>query len=433
MASEDRTNKQCILGAGSSGLVMAKWCRQRGIPFDVLERKDEVGGNWHFNTEGSSVCQSTHLLSSKGQTAFVDFPMPDDYPDYPSHRLVFEYLKSYARHFALYPTIEFRRTVERIERVDDQWEIRLDGGETRRYGGLVIANGHNWDPKFPDYPGRFEGQILHSCQYKTPDVLRGRRVLVVGAGNSGCDIAVDSAQNAAATFHSTRRGYHYFPKYLFGVPADVLNERMLRLRVPLWVRRLSLSFLTKMVLGSPQDYGLKKPDHRVLETHPIVNSQMLYYVGHGDIVPKPDVQEFEADAVRFADGSREKIDVVIYATGFKISFPFLDAAHVDLRDGKPDLYLHVFSRRYDNLFVLGLIQPDSGQFGLVDHQAQAVARFIEARAKHSAAAEQFRRQKAADRPDLSNGIQYVDSTRHILEIEHFTYRRRLTKIAASLA
>lgn len=423
----------CVIGAGSSGLVVAKTLRQQQIPVEVLEREDDVGGNWYYGRPHSSVYKSTHLLSSKRMTQFPDFPMPDDYPDYPGQRQVWEYLRSYARHFGLYDVIRFGTVVERVEPDGDGWQVRLADGSTRHYAGLVIANGHLWDPKYPNYPGHFDGVSLHSGQYKTPEVLAGQRVLVVGAGNSGCDLAVESAQHAEATFHSTRRGYHYMPKYFWGLPADVLNERMLRWRVPLWLRRRIASLLAKMVMGLPQDYGLPRPDHRLLESHPIVNSQMLYYVGHGEIRVKPDVAELCGREVRFKDGTIETIDVVIYCTGFNISFPFIDQAHLNWKDGRPDLYLNVFHPTRDNLFVAGLIQPDSGQFWIVDYQARAIARFIRSQQEAPSRAAAFRGEKAASRPDLGHGIHYLDSTRHLLEIEHFSYRRRIERVIAALS
>ena len=247
----------CILGAGSSGLAVAKTFLQAKIPFDCFERHDDVGGNWYYGKPGSSVYRSTHLISSKPLTEYTDFPMPADYPQYPSQKQAWEYLRSYARHFHLYDRIEFGRSVERIEKTAKaEWQLTLDGGEQRHYCGIVIANGHNWDPKWPEYSGKFDGQTLHSSQYKTPDILTDKRVLVVGAGNSGCDIAVESAQNAAATFHSIRRGYHYLPKFYRGKPIDQLNERLLRWRLPLWLRRAVAAYAVKLAVGAPCDYGL---------------------------------------------------------------------------------------------------------------------------------------------------------------------------------
>lgn len=428
----DRTSKYCIVGAGSSGLAAAKNLQQAGIPFDCLEREDDVGGNWYYGKPHSSVYRSTHLISSKPLTEYTDFPMPAEYPDYPGHEQVLEYLRSYARAFGLYDAIEFHTTIERITPAGTPsakcgWDVALADGSLRRYRGVVIANGHNWDPRWPDFPGRFDGTVLHSAQYKTPEVLAGKRVLVVGGGNSGCDIAVESAQHAARTFHSLRRGYHYVPKYLAGRPTDQVNERFLRWRLPLWLRRRVASLIGRVLVGRPENYGLPRPDHRLFETHPIINSQMLYYAGHGLIRPKPDVAELCGQRVRFADGTLEPIDVIVYATGFNITFPFIDRKYLNWRDGRPELYLNIFHPQRDELCVVGLIQPDSGQFGLVDYQAQLIARFLAAIDRDPPAAERFRRRKATSRPDLGRGIRYVNSSRHLLEVEHFSYRQRLRR------
>ena len=433
MSTRDYSDIYCIVGAGSSGLTVAKNLQQLGIACQVIEREDDVGGNWYYGKPNSSVYRSTHLISSKPGTEYTDFPMPADYPDYPSHEQVWQYFRSYARAFDLYKLIEFNTAVEQIEPAGALWDVRLDNGETRRYQGVIIANGHNWDPKYPKYPGTFNGPIVHSADYKTPDILQEKRVLVVGAGNSGCDIAVESAQNAAVTFHSTRRGYWYAPKYIFGVPADQIAERALKLRLPLPIRRMINSLLIKLVLGDPTKYGLPAPDHKFYETHPIVNSQMLYYVGHGEIRPKPDVAELDGATVRFIDGSSEQIDVIIYATGYNITFPFIDKKYLNWVNNKPNLYMNVFHPDHDTLFVAGLIQPDSGQWGLVDYQAQLIAQFIHAQMHNPQQAAAFRQRKAQEQVALSNGIHYVNSTRHYLEVEHFSYRKNLQKLIRHFA
>jgi hypothetical protein len=250
----------------------------------------------------------------------------------------------------------------------------------------------------------------------------------VGAGNSGCDIAVEAAQNAARTCHSTRRGYHYLPKFLLGKPIDQCGERLLRWRLPLWLRRWITARCVKLALGRPEDYGLPKPDHRLLETHPIINSQMLYYVGHGKIHPRPDIERFDGRMVRFTDGTQEEFDVVVYATGFRLSFPFIDSEHLNSRDGWPRLFLNVFHPRHERLFVAGMIQPDSGLWGLVDYQAQLIARYLQSLVSNPAKAAYFRALKFRLQPDLADGIHYVASPRHRLEVEHFSYRRRLQRL-----
>lgn len=433
MITSSHSDRYCIIGAGSSGLAVAKNFLAANIPFDLLEREDDLGGNWYYNRPCSSVYKSTRLISSKQLTEYTDYPMPEEYPEFPGQQQVLDYLRQYARHFGLYQHIEFNTAVEKVTPAGDHYQVRLLGGELRRYCGMIIANGHNWDPNWPEIPGDFHGEILHSSQYKVSDTLAGRRVLVVGAGNSGCDLAVEAAQNAAMTFHSTRRGYHYLPKFLHGKPIDVCGERLLRWRLPLWLRRGIARLAIRVTLGPHWRVGLPKPDHKLFETHPIINSQLHYFLGHRQIQPKGDIVELCGGEVRFEDGTREKIDLIIYATGFKISFPFIDKTHLNWRNGRPDLYLNIFHPHDDRLFVAGLIQPDSGQWGLVDYQAQLIARVIQIEKHDPDQAAQFRRLKHAAAPDLSAGIRYVESRRHLLEVEHFNYRKHLQKILRMFA
>ena len=359
--------------------------------------------------------------------------MPEDWPEYPSQAQVLEYLRSYAAHFELNENIQFNTAVNHIEPVDERasaWRVTLALGEQRIYRSVIIATGHHWDPNWPSYPGTFRGKVLHSSQYKTPEILADQRVLVVGAGNSGCDIAVESALFAKATLHSMRRGYHFVPKFIKGKPADRCGEFLHRWHVPLWLRRRMAGRLVRTALGQPQDYGLPAPDHKFLETHPIVNSQLLYFVGHGRIKPKPDLAELSGNQVRFIDGSFETVDVIIYATGFRITIPFIDAAYLNWHNGKPELFLNVFHPRYDNLFVAGLIQPDSGIWGLVHYQTQLIARFLKSQHGNRRLADRFRRLKSRPGNDLGHGIHYLNTPRHALEVEHYSYRKKLAKLCA---
>ncbi len=334
--------------------------------------------------------------------------------------------------FGLAKHICSNTAVAKIEPADTEassWKVTLASGESRIYLGVVIANGHHWDPSWPKYPGQFDGLTLHSAQYKTPDILAGKRVLVIGAGNSGCDIAVESALVAARTFQSLRRGYHFIPKFIRGKPADRCGEFLLRWHVPLWLRRRIISRTVFTAIGRPEDYGLPAPDHKFLETHPIINSQMLYYVGHGRIKPKPDVAELCGDRVQFVDGTSEPIDVIVYATGFHLTIPFIDREHLNWRNGKPELYLNMLHPRYDNLFIAGMIQPDSGLWGLVHYQAELLARFITAQRTNPQLADRLRSQKLRS-DQAGGGIHYVRTPRHLLEVEHFGYRRRLKQLIA---
>jgi Flavin-binding monooxygenase-like len=427
-------DKYCILGAGSSGLAVAKNFQQQGIPYDCLERENDIGGNWYYGKPHSSVYRSTRLISSKRLTEYTDFPMPEDYPEYPDHELVWRYLRSYAAHYGLYQNIRFKTSIHWVEPAADAgWVVTLAGGERQLYRGVVIANGHNWDPRWPDYPGEFDGAVVHSSQYKTPDVLAGRRVLVVGGGNSGYDIAAESARYAARTFHSLRRSYPVLPKFFRGCPVDECGDWMRRWRLPLWLQRLAAARVRRLVWGAEKYPDLPLPDHQLFETHPVINSRWPYDVARGSIAVKPDVRELCGRHVHFVDGSSEPIDLIVYATGFNISFPFLDVTQLNWRDGRPDLHLNVFHPERDDVFVAGLIQPTGGQFGLVDYQAQLIALYLRGLKGKTRAAKRFQRLKRIRRPSLSGGSRFVSTPRHLLEVEHFTYRRALAPWIARLA
>jgi cation diffusion facilitator CzcD-associated flavoprotein CzcO len=314
---------------------------------------------------------------------------------------------------------------------DSGWLVTTAAG-TARYDAVVIANGHNWSFKTPQYEGEFTGETMHSGEYRTPDVFVDKRVLVVGGGNSGCDIVVEAAQFGARAWHSTRRGYYYMPKYLFGTPADQVGDRMLALRVPLPIRRAIATLSYRVLVGSPKKTGLPVPDHALFETHPVVNTLLPYYVGQGDIAPKPDIKRFEGKTVHFTDDTSAEIDLIVFATGYNIEFPFIENRHLNWQDGRPRLHHNVFHPDYDTLFVAGLIQPDSGQFGLVHYQTLAAAKFLAAARDNRPAAEWMRSDKARPSAGASGGVQYKESTRHYVEVEHWSYRKELQRLVQKL-
>lgn len=409
---------------------MAKALAEAGIPFDCLEREPDLGGNWNIRLATSSVCESTHLISSKRLTEYPDYPMPADWPPYPSHRLVLKYLRGYAKRFGLDDRIEFGAGVQRLAPASrGGWIVRLEDGRARRYRAVAIANGHNWDPAWPDVDGYFDGLRMHASEYKSPCVLQGKRVLVVGGGNSGCDIAVEAARHAELTRLSLRRGYHFLPKFFHGTPIDVCGERLLHARVPLAMRRALARAMVFFLLGTRRGTGLPKPDHRLFETHPTINSELYYALRHGDLAVRPDIARLDEDRVVFTDGTSEAFDLILYATGYKLTFPFLDRGLLNWRgneaSGRPELHHNVFHPEREDLFVLGMIQPDSGQWGLVDLQARLVAASLRAAHADTPAHRSFVRRKR--RNDQRRGIRYVASPRHRLEVEHFAYRRTLRR------
>ncbi|MGC4006104.1 MAG: NAD(P)-binding domain-containing protein [Pirellulales bacterium] len=426
----DRGATFCVIGAGPSGLCALKNFVEAGIPVECLEASADLGGIWNYAQPSGGVYESTHLISSKRLTEYRDFPMPDAYPEYPSHAQALAYLRSYAERFDLTSLIRFGVRVERVEKSGESWLVRTNDGTTTRYRGVVIANGHHRTPNLPEWPGRFDGEILHSSAYKSATQLRGKRVLVVGAGNSGCDIAVDAAQHATSCAISLRRGYHFVPKFYRGAPIDVWGEWLLRWRVPLFLRRALLAYGSRIALGNPTTLGFPAPTHRFLETHPIINSQLLYFAGHGRIAAKPTLKAIDGRRVTFVDGTSGEFDLLVAATGYRVDFPFINEATFTWRDGAPRLWLHAFPPDEDALFVAGMLQTDSGAWGIVDLQTRLMARFVAAQNRAPAIAAWFRAMKLGPQPDLGNGVRYVAGPRHTLEVEHFSYRRRLEKLLA---
>jgi cation diffusion facilitator CzcD-associated flavoprotein CzcO len=410
----------CVIGAGACGLVAAKKLLDQGVEPVVYERNGGPGGNWLYGSPGSSVYRSTHLISSKRLTELRDFPLPDDWPPYIFHEQALEYLGRYAERFGLLPRIRFGVEVTRCDREPDgRWRVETSQG-TDTFDALVVASGHHRVPFFPPFEGSFGGEILHSQDYKVPEPFRGRRVLVVGAGNSGCDIAVELATVAAKVFHSTRRGYWYVPKFVFGVPADQFGDRLRRMGVPARLFQLLARLSAEMVLGPPEKFGLPKPDHSMFETHPIVNSQLYYAIGHGRVAPRPDVARLEGRKVVFSDGREDEVDAIVCATGFEISFPFLDDRYLNLKDGMPVFYKNVFHPRLENLVFIGLIQPNSGLWFLAELQAELAARALAHPSPRLRAA-------VADRQD-TRYFDYLPSRRHHLEVDYLRYERDLRRL-----
>lgn len=432
----DRGDTVCVIGAGASGLTAVKNFKEYGFGVDCYERETGVGGAWNWRHDRSPVYASTHLISSRPFTQYPDFPMPDSWPDYPHHSQLLSYLERYADHFDLRSHIWFGTEVVRVEPVEsDRWDVttRSTGGygaeRTSRYAAVVVANGHNWSPKLPRYDGleEFRGEVMHASSYKDPAQLRGKRVLVVGAGNTGCDIAVEAAQQASRCWHSTRRGYWYAPKYLFGRPADQVNDTLLALRVPLRVRQWLYHQTLRLTVGDLTRFGLPKPDHRVYETHPIANSQLVYYVGHGEIIPVPDIARFEAKQVELSDGRQIDPDLVVFATGYLPRFEFLDPTVLgDDGSGRPTLYLHAFTRRYPTLAVAGLVQPDSGIFTLSHWQIVLFARVLRLRRSNPERAAKFAAKVEAAAGERYSG-RVKDSSRHWFEVGHSDYLRAVQR------
>jgi len=426
MKSEFENNRACIVGAGPGGLALARTFKTLGIDFDVFERHSDVGGVWDPQNDGSPMYESAHFISSKTQSHYTDYEMPVSYPDYPSNRQILSYMRGFAQTFGLYDDITFNTEVTATKKIAGGWQVTLSSGETRPYRWLICVNGTNWHASLPTWPGAFDGDIRHANGYRSMDEFKGRRVLIVGAGNSGCDIACDAAQRADAAFISLRRGYHFIPKHIMGKPADVFAAE--GPHMPMWLTQMIFGGLLKLLHGDLSRLGLPKPDHKVFESHPILNSQLLHFLGHGDIIAKGDIERLDGDGVIFKDGSREKIDLILGATGYNWAVPYVDEALFDWKAGRPNLYMNLFSRETEGLYSLGFMETNGGAYKLFDNMADLIARTLIAERDKPKLAKKMAKIIKTDTPDLSGGVAYVASDRHATYVNVDAYAKQIKRL-----
>lgn len=425
--------KVCIIGGGPIGVGVGKCLKQNGIPFDIIEREKDFGGLWGIDYAGGRVYDSTHLISSRRNTQFSDYPMPDTYPDFPKHSLVLNYIRNLARHFGLYSHAIFDTSVVKMIRDGQFWDVELSNGEIKRYRGVIIATGRLSVPIMPEYPGKFLGLIMHSCQYKNPDIFRNKRVLIVGAGNSGCDIAVDSVNYAKKTVQSMRRGYYFMPKYIYGKPTqDWLMEigSQFDSNEELWKY---VKNIFKMAGYDGEDFGLPKPDYEIYAAHPIMNSLILYFIGHGDLHIKPDIKLLKEHSVVFVDDSEEEIDVLIYASGYRAIFPFLpDDVNIIDQDDLDKLYMYTFHRDIDNLMFAGYINAPAGLGNVANSVGQLLAHYIKCLVANSPAISIFNQLKQGPNPDLGHE-KYIKTKRHKLEVDLWKFIKAVNYLTTKLS
>lgn len=421
-----------IIGAGPAGLALGAALRARGIDFRIIDAGQGPGGIWDIDRPRTPMYESAHFISSKTLSAMPGFPMPDDYPDYPRHDQILDYLRAFARDHDLERSCRFESEVVDARRSEEGgWRVTLASAEVLHFPTLCLATGANWHPVIPEVPGDFTGESLHSFDYRSSDLFRGRRVLIVGGGNSGCDIACDAARTAERAFISLRRGYHFVPKYIFGRPADVFAASGPRL--PPSIERRIFSFLIRRVLvGDLTRFGLPRPDHDVLESHPIMNSRLLHHLGHGDLEARPDVTGLDGRTVRFADGREEEVDVIVWATGYRRIHPFLNPDDdFDRSRGPRDLFLNLAHRHHDDIFELGLFETDGAAYPLLGLQAELVATLVDPAlsAERRAA---WAKRRAIARVDPRGGRRYLDTPRHAFYVHGASYARQLQREIARL-
>ncbi|PRZ03418.1 flavin-binding monooxygenase-like protein [Isoptericola sp. CG 20/1183] len=429
-----------VIGAGPSGLAAARALDRAGLDLVGYEAHDDVGGLWDIDNPRSTVYDSAHLISSRTTTQFDELPM-DSSADYPGHRELLRYFRTYADVFDLRRHYRFGTRVVAVEPADDDasgasgWHVHStgpDGATTVEHvGHVVIANGTLAEPNVPTFDGDLTAELLHSSEYRSADVFAGKRVLVVGGGNSGCDIAVDAVHRAASVDLSVRRGYWFVPRYLLGRPTDTLNQGR---PLPAKIKQAVDSRVLMLLNGDPQRFGFPAPDHKIYESHPVVNSLVLQHAGQGDLKVRQDIRRFDGDTVDFVDGTTGTYDLVLLATGYRLDYPFVDPKHLAWdgpgSGGAPELFCNIVPPSFNGLFVVGMLEASGIGWQGRAEQAELVARLLAAQAAADdgdvAARERveaFRRRVAGRWPDLTGGYRYLGLERMSYYVNKDAYRR----------
>ncbi len=420
-----------MIGAGISGLTAGKALADRGVPYTCFEASDDIGGNWYFgNPNGrSSAYRSLHIDTWRDSVSFRDMPMgPDAYPDYPHHEQVFAYINSYAEAFGLRDRIRFETAVERAERLPDGgWRIHLDGGESEEFDFLIVGNGHHWDPRFAEFPGSLRRREHSLPPLPLPDRAcrsrrqararrrdrqqrRRHRLRARAQGRCRARLPLDPQRRLGDAEVPLRAAARQDRQDL-SVPAAKLQRLLAR----------PLPYLAS---GRMEDYGLVKPNHNFLEAHPTVSSELLLRLGSGDATAKPNVSELLGDRVAFEDGTSEQIDAIVYATGYKITFPFLDPDLLSAPDNKLPLFKRIFSPGIDDLALIGFAQAVPTLFPFVELQAKLVARYasgdyaLPSRPEMEAAIVRDRERQWGD---------VAERPRHTMQVDHYIYEHDLKR------
>ena len=430
--------RTAIIGAGISGLTAGKMLGDYGVDYTCYESSDRIGGNWAFgNPNGhSSAYRSLHIDTSKHRLSFKDFPMPEEYPDFPHHTQIKAYLDSYAEAFGLLQRIRFQNGVEKATPLPGGgWSLQLQDGSTDEAELLVVANGHHWDPRTAEFPGEFTGESIHSHHYidpETPLHLKGKRILVVGLGNSAADISVELSSRSLenTVYLSTRSSAWIVPKYAYGLPAD--KYYVTSPHLPLKWQRWMVQKMQFMTGSNPELYGLPKPNHKFFEAHPTQSVELPLRLGSGDITPKGNVARLDGETVHFEDGTSADFDVIVYATGYNITFPFFDPEVISAPGNHIRLFKRMFlPERRDTVFI-GFAQATPTLFPFVEAQARLLAAYAVGAYAPPGAAEM---ERVIDEDNAKYMGHVLDRPRHTQQLDYFVYEHdlRAKEIPAGLA
>ncbi|EDV22235.1 uncharacterized protein TRIADDRAFT_50681 [Trichoplax adhaerens] len=428
--------KVAIIGAGASGLTSLKECLDEGIEAVILEKENHIGGLWKFEEDvgkGGTVYRSTVINTSKEMMCFSDFPIPENFAPYMHNTSVMKYFDLYAQKFNLYEHIQFNTYVQQVKPASDysetgRWDVITKPADnptaettTTTFDGIMVCSGHHWDSRMPSFKGMdvFKGRQLHSHDYKDYRGHENTRAVVVGIGNSGVDVASELSQHCSQVYLSTRRGAWVFSRLgPGGDPIDVFFNRYLS-----WLPSSIVENSLKKALNERFDhaqYGLKAK-HKVAAQHPTISDELPIRIVCGAVKVKDNIACLHEHDIEFTDGSIEKdIDTVVYCTGYKFGFSFLDSSIVDVKDNQCDLYKYAFPPhlKHPTLAMVGFVQPVGAIMPIAEMQARWITRVFNKKCHLPSEAGMM-----IDIEKKRNNMAavYVDSPRHTIQVDFIQF------------
>ncbi len=426
------TNKTvCVIGAGSSGITACKALMDEGILFDCFEKGSNIGGNWRYNNDNgmSSAYRSLHINTNREIMSYADYPMPADYAMFPHHSEIIKYFENYVDHFGIRKHITFNTSVENVEKINEKgYLVTTSNGVKKEYKSVIVANGHHWNPRYPDpsISGTFTGETMHVHHYRTPEVLHDKSIVILGFGNSAVDLACEAARlhTCKQVTIATRSGAYIIPNWIWSTPFDKLASPLAS-KLPLAMQRLLLKTTLWLARGNQEEFGVPKPKRPILSEHPTLSQDLLNLCGRGLIKIKPNIKYFEGKNVVFEDGTSQITDLIIYATGYKITFPFFKKDFFNVEETNDlQLYKRVIHPDYPGLYFIAFIQPLGAIMPLAEIQSKWVSKLIKGNLKLPSKEKQL---TDIEEQKLANKKRYNNSPRHTIQVDFYNYKFAIEK------
>lgn len=432
----------CVVGAGVSGLAGIKHSLDEGMEPVCFEKDTDIGGLWNYHDKAKdgdpSLYNSCQINTSKEMTCYSDFPIPKEFPNFMAHRHFKRYLQLYAEHFKLKKYIKFQYNVEKIEQAADfddtgSWIITVTNIKTgkierEKVDFVMVCNGHLHEPNIPKFPGldKFKGKVLHTHDYKTFHGYEGKRILIVGIGNSASDVACELSRHAEHVYMSTRRGTYVIQRAAdYGKPFDHDAINRFSQSLP-WSLMRPIHYNRINQRYKHSNYGLS-PNYPFDAGTVTISDDLPNRIILGTINIKTNVTTFTERGAKFDDGTElDNIDVVIIGTGFNYSFPFLEQSIVKVEDHFPYLYELVFPAELNppTLAVIGLVQPFGALPPILEMQARWASRVFSRNCKLPSPS---KRMEIVEKRRQFIKKKYVDSPRYTLQIYFIQYLDKLAE------